>query len=135
MKKRGERDFVRLFIFLGAVMMFFAVGLGAFGAHGLKGKIADDLLAIYQTGVQYQMVHGIGLLLVGLWLNSRPAMSGWVVGAGWFLLIGILLFSGSLYAITFTGHRPLGMITPFGGFAFLIGWLLLAYAALKQPIH
>lgn len=123
---------MRLLIFVGAVLMFLSVALGAFGAHGLRGRIAADLLAVFQTGVQYQMIHGLGMILAGIWLtNQRLGATGWVSGAGWAFLIGVLLFSGSLYAIAFTGIRSLGMITPFGGFAFLIGWLMLAYAAMK----
>ncbi|CCQ97286.1 conserved membrane hypothetical protein [[Clostridium] ultunense Esp] len=121
---------MRFFLFLGSILMFFAVALGAFGAHGLKGKIPDDLLTIYQTGVHYQMIHGLGIILVAI-LLGRFTGNGLIGGAGWSFFIGILLFSGSLYAIAFTGVRILGMITPFGGVAFLLGWLLLGIAALR----
>lgn len=109
--------------------MFLSVALGAFGAHGLKGKIAEDLLAVYETGVHYQMIHGlailIGALLMGKWQASITPLS-WANGA---FLIGTVLFSGSLYLLALTGVRVLGAITPFGGIAFLLGWLLLAWAA------
>ncbi|MBE3563629.1 MAG: DUF423 domain-containing protein [Hydrogenibacillus schlegelii] len=114
---------------LGALNLFLAVALGAFGAHGLKGKIADDLLAVYETGVRYQMIHGLGLLALAALLRVAPEAAGGLSAAGGFLLAGIVLFSGSLYLLALTGVRALGAVTPFGGVAFLIGWALL-FAAL-----
>lgn len=116
-------------IMVGALSMFLSVALGAFGAHGLKGKIAEDLLAVYETGVHYQMIHGLAILLVALLMgkwSSSTASLGWANGS---FLIGTLLFSGSLYLLALTGVRALGAVTPFGGIAFLLGWLLLAWAA------
>lgn len=121
---------MKLFLFLGSVMMLLSVALGAFGAHGLKPVLSADQLAVYQTGVHYQMIHGIGLILVAI-LASKYSQIGLFPAAGWAMLIGIILFSGSLYALTLTGIRTLGIITPFGGVSFLIGWLLLAIAAFK----
>ncbi len=120
----------KTFIILGSINMFLAVALGAFGAHGLKSRLSADLMAVYQTAVQYHSMHALGLLLIGIiahWLG-QSALINW---AGWLLLTGIVLFSGSLYAMSFTGIRMLGAITPFGGVAFLAGWLLLALAAWK----
>ena len=117
---------MRIFVVLGSVNMFLAVALGAFGAHGLKGRVADEMLAVWQTAVLYHLAHALGLLLVGLLAPHLP-----VKAAGWTLFTGIVLFSGSLYLMVLTGSRPLGMITPLGGVAFLAGWLLLAVAALR----
>lgn len=118
----------RWFVLLGALNLFLAVALGAFGAHGLKGVLSADLLAVYRTGVDYQAIHGLGLLAVGvllaLWGPSRTLQA-----AGAALLLGIVLFSGSLYALSLSGIRMLGIITPFGGIGFLLGWGLLAWAA------
>jgi len=116
------------FVFLGSINAFLAVSLGAFGAHGLKSHLSSAMFTVYQTGVQYHMSHALGLLAIGIlmhfWSNTRSLHI-----AGWFLLGGIILFSGSLYVLSITGMRTLGIITPFGGIAFLIGWLVLAIAA------
>ncbi len=120
----------KIFLMLGAVNAFLAVALGAFGAHGLKSRLSPDLLEVYQTGVSYHMYHALGLLAVGLlahWL-SETVLLNW---AGWMMVAGILLFSGSLYVLSITGIRWLGAITPLGGIAFLAGWALLAAAAWK----
>jgi len=118
---------MRIFVMLGSVNMLLAVALGAFGAHGLKSRVSAEMLTVWQTAVLYHLVHALGLLLVGLLAMHLP-----VKAAGWTLLAGIALFSGSLYLMVLTGVRPLGMITPLGGVAFLAGWLLLALAALKM---
>ncbi|MEK6707628.1 MAG: DUF423 domain-containing protein [Pseudomonadota bacterium] len=116
----------RTFLMLGAINAFLCVAFGAFGAHGLKQRLSVDMLAVYQTGVQYHFYHALGLIVVGLVLlhlpKSRP-----VVLSGWLMLTGIVLFSISLYALSLTGIRGLGMVTPFGGVAFLSAWALLAY--------
>ena len=117
---------MRIFVMLGSFNMLLAVALGAFGAHGLKSRVNAEMLAVWQTAVLYHLVHALGLLLVGLLALHLP-----VRAAGWTLLVGIVLFSGSLYLMVLTGIRPLGMVTPLGGVAFLAGWLLLALAALK----
>lgn len=117
----------KLFVGLGSLLLGLAVGLGAFGAHGLKGKITPEMLEIYQTGVQYQFVHGLGLILIGLLSFAMPSnLLNW---AGWFLFGGIMIFSGSLYALTLTGITKWGAITPIGGVAFIVGWLLVVLAA------
>lgn len=117
----------RTFIFVGALMGFLGVGLGAFGAHGLKTRVSPDMLAVFETGVRYQMYHALALLVVGL-LMSRMEGRAMLV-AGWSFIAGILIFSGSLYALALTGVTILGAITPIGGLAFLAGWIALAIAA------
>lgn len=121
---------LRTFLILGSLNMFLSVALGAFGAHGLKSRISADMLTIYQTGVHYHMIHALGIIAVALAASKLPAVA-LISWAGWSMLIGIVLFSGSLYALSITGIKVLGAITPFGGVAFLLGWLLLAYAAYK----
>ena len=120
----------RIFLSLGAVNAFLAVALGAFGAHGLKARLPADMLAVYQTAVQYHFYHALGLLLIGLAALQIPA-TGFAKWAGWMMFTGILLFSGSLYVLSITGIRWLGAITPLGGLSFLIAWALLAAAVLK----
>jgi uncharacterized membrane protein YgdD (TMEM256/DUF423 family) len=114
---------------IGAVSGFLAVSLGAFGAHGLRSQLAElGTAAHYQTAVQYHLSHSLAMLAVGLLaLLGRPG--GAIAVAGWGFLIGVLLFSGSLYGLALTGTRWLGAITPFGGVSFLVGWVALAVAA------
>jgi uncharacterized membrane protein YgdD (TMEM256/DUF423 family) len=114
----------------GAIAAALGVTLGAFGAHGLRGRIAPDLLAIYETGVRYHLVHALGLLAVGWAADRWPGP--WATLAGWLFLAGILVFCGSLYLLALTGLRWLGAITPLGGLAFIAGWLALALAAIKK---
>ncbi|MGF9698048.1 DUF423 domain-containing protein [Paenibacillus sp. MABNR03] len=116
-------------VVLGSIMMFLAVALGAFGAHALKRKLSADMIKIYETGVQYHIAHGLGLILLGL-IADRLEQPSLIMVAGWLLFAGILLFSGSLYALSITGVRKLGAITPLGGVAFLAGWILVMIAAL-----
>lgn len=115
------------FVLLGSVNMALAVGLGAFGAHGLKKIATPEMLAVWQTAVLYHLIHALGLLLIGLLATQLP-----VRPAGWLLLSGIVLFSGSLYLLVLTGTRPLGMITPLGGLLFIAGWLQLAFSAFRS---
>ena len=115
----------RTFVFLGAINGFLAVAFGAFGAHGLRNHLSSDMMAVYQTGVQYHFYHALGLVLIGLVATHLPH-SGSLRWAGWLMLAGIVLFSGSLYALSISGVRWLGVITPFGGTAFLAAWVLLA---------
>ncbi|MEH6502351.1 MAG: DUF423 domain-containing protein [Cycloclasticus sp.] len=118
------------FITLGSSLAFLAVMLGAFGAHGLKNTLSPELLTVYQTAVDYQMWHALGLLIIGLIQLQKP--STLLNTAGWFMFTGILIFSGSLYALSLTGIKLLGAITPIGGTSFLIAWLLLAYTSIKS---
>lgn len=114
-------------LLLGSLAMFLAVVLGAFGAHALKKKLSEDMMKVYQTGIQYHLAHALGLLLLGA-ITNNAGHSSLVVLAGWCLVAGIVLFSGSLYALSLTGIRKLGIITPFGGIAFLAGWVILMIA-------
>jgi uncharacterized membrane protein YgdD (TMEM256/DUF423 family) len=111
-----------------AVFLFAAVALGAFGAHALKAKLAPDLLAVYHTAVQYHFWHALGLLAVGVLLLHRAESAALVAAAG-LLIGGIILFSGSLYALALTGVRGWGAVAPVGGVAFLAAWASLAWAA------
>lgn len=122
---------MRLFICLGALFGFLGVVLGAFGAHGLQNIVEAKQLAVWHTGVQYQIYHSLALLSASLLAVSlvNPRIARW---AGWAFVLGILLFSGSLYAIVLLGVKTLGLITPIGGLFFLIGWLLLLLAAIKK---
>lgn len=120
---------MKTFVLLGAINAFLAVAAGAFGAHGLKARLSADLLAIFETGARYHMYHALGLIGVGLIAHLKP--SGAVNAAGWAMLVGIVLFSGSLYALALSGVRILGAVTPFGGVAFLVAWVLVAVAALR----
>ncbi|HLR67282.1 DUF423 domain-containing protein [Virgibacillus alimentarius] len=120
---------MKLFLLLGVINGFLAVALGAFGAHGLEGKISEKSLGIWEKAVNYQMFHTMALLVVGLMLAK--IQSNGLLWSGWMFFIGIVLFSGSLYLYSTTGVKLLAMITPFGGVAFLVGWVLLGYAIVK----
>ena len=115
----------------GAILAGFGVVLGAFGAHGLKGKLTPDMLAVFETGVRYQIVHALALLAVA-GASERWAGNAWVSSSGWLFLAGIVVFSGSLYLLSVTGVRWLGAVTPIGGAAFILGWASLAIGALKE---
>ncbi len=117
----------RIFAALGALSGFVAVGAGAFGAHGLKARLAPDLLAVFETGARYQIYHALALLAVAWAVSRWPGRMA--VASGWCFVAGTVLFSGSLYVLALTGIRGFGAITPVGGVLFLAGWLLLALAA------
>lgn len=115
-----------------AISMFIAIGLGAFGAHGLKQILSAEMLAIWQTAVQYQLVHGLALFALAIvYPRFAPHSSGSAKFIAPSFIGGTILFSGSLYALALSGIKVLGAITPLGGVAFLIGWLLLAKNALS----
>jgi uncharacterized membrane protein YgdD (TMEM256/DUF423 family) len=117
----------KTFLFIGALMGGVGVAVGAFGAHGLRGRLTPEMLAIFETGVRYQLYHALAIVLVAA---VMPRLDGRaVVVAGWGFLTGIVIFSGSLYALALSGVTTLGAVTPIGGLAFLIGWAALAYAA------
>ena len=118
---------LRVFLMLAAFFGFTGVALGAFAAHGLKNRLIEQYLAIFHTGVTYQLVHTLALFGVALLLAHLPGRL--VAWAGAFFALGIVLFSGSLYVLTLTGISKLGIITPIGGAAFLAGWLCLGLAA------
>ena len=108
-----------------------AVTLGAFGAHGLRGRLVPDMLLTFEIGVRYQMYHALALLAAGLALSRSPATA--IALAGWLFIAGTLVFSGSLYALALSGQRWLGAVTPLGGAAFIAGWIVLAYALWARP--
>lgn len=114
-------------MFIGALMGLVGVGLGAFGAHGLRGRLSPEMLAVFETAVRYEMYHALALLATAMLLTRVDGRA--MLVAGWSFVAGILLFSGSLYALALTGVTTLGAITPIGGLAFLIGWAALATAA------
>jgi uncharacterized membrane protein YgdD (TMEM256/DUF423 family) len=120
-------------LLVGGIFGFLAVGLGAFGAHGLKTKLNVEQLATFQTGVQYQMYHALGLGLVALSsaILSQSSVLAW---AGWSFVVGVVLFSGSLYMLVLTNSRRWGLVTPLGGIFFLLGWGLLIFAAWRSLI-
>lgn len=122
---------MKVFIIAGAINAFLAVALGAFGAHGLADKLEPKYLDIWKTGVSYEMYHALGLLAVGM-LLGKAANSGLFTWSGWLMLIGIILFSGSLYVLSLTKISIIGIITPFGGVAFLAAWILMAVGAAKS---
>ena len=115
----------RSILITGAVLAFFGVALGAFGAHALKAQLAPDMLAVYQTGVQYHLAHALGVVLIGILVQLLPPTK-WLPAAGWTMMAGVVIFSGSLYALSVTGMRMLGAVTPLGGLALLAAWLLVA---------
>ncbi|ADO56500.1 DUF423 domain-containing protein [Paenibacillus polymyxa] len=121
---------MKLLLLLGCIVMFLAVALGAFGAHALKKRLSADMMSIFQTGIQYQIAHGLGLLLLGV-LAGNLVHSSLIVTAGWVMLVGILLFSGSLYILSVSGVKKLGAITPIGGLAFLASWVMVMVAVMQ----
>ncbi|MDP1512735.1 DUF423 domain-containing protein [Paenibacillus sp. CMAA1739] len=121
---------MKVLLLLGCIMMFLAVALGAFGAHALKKRLSTDMMSIFQTGIQYQIAHGLGLLLLGV-LAGNLVHSSLIVTAGWVMLVGILLFSGSLYVLSVSGVKKLGAITPIGGLAFLASWVIVIVAVMQ----
>lgn len=123
----------RLWLLLSACAGFSGVALGAFAAHGLKNQLTPAYLAVFQTGAHYQLIHALALFGVGLLALLRPAPL--VNCAGALFALGIALFSGSLYALTLSGISALGMVTPFGGVAFLAGWLCLGLAAWRLGVR
>ena len=120
----------KLFLILGSINAAVAVSMGAFGAHSLKTKISEDMLSVFQTAVQYHFYHSLGLMIIGvLTISIKPEK--YLGVAGWMMFIGITLFSGSLYILSTTATRWVGIITPFGGIAFIVSWVLIAVALWK----
>lgn len=116
-------------IAIGSIMAGLSVVMGAFGAHGLRERLAPEMLQIYEIGARYQMYHALAILAVGLVQVKidHPMLSV----AGWCFVVGTVIFSGTLYALSITGVRVLGMITPVGGAIFILGWAAMAYSALR----
>jgi len=112
----------------GALSALLGVAAGAFGAHALRGRLTPEMLAVFETGVRYQIVHALALVA----LTAVPLPGGRLLAPGWLFVVGTVLFSGSLYALALSGVRPLGAITPLGGLCFLTGWAMLAYAFVRR---
>ena len=121
----------KCYLALGCINAMLVVIIGAFAAHGLKARLTVENMAIFQTGVQYHFYHAVGLILVGLIAWHLPA-SPYLRWSAWLMVIGIVLFSGSLYTLSITNIRWLGMITPFGGIAFILAWLVLTIGIVKS---
>jgi uncharacterized membrane protein YgdD (TMEM256/DUF423 family) len=120
----------RTFLFFGSLFGFLGVVFGAFGAHALKSRLSPDMLVVFETGVRYQMYHAFAIMIVAAAIG-RIGDANLLVLAGWFFVAGVLLFSGSLYALSLSGVGVLGAITPVGGLLFLIGWACLGLFALR----
>lgn len=119
---------MKLFIILGALNALMSVATGAFGAHGLEGKLSDKYMSVWEKATTYQMYHGLGLIALGIISGTTLMNVNW---SGWLLFGGIVFFSGSLYILALTQIKILGAITPIGGLMFLAGWLLLVIATIK----
>jgi uncharacterized membrane protein YgdD (TMEM256/DUF423 family) len=122
----------KLFVVLGALAGAAAVALGAFGAHALKARLTPDQLAVWQTAVQYHFWHALALVAIGIIISAALPGSTTLRWAGWLMVAGLVLFSGSLYVLVLSGARWLGAVTPLGGTAWIAAWLLLAWAALRS---
>jgi uncharacterized membrane protein YgdD (TMEM256/DUF423 family) len=123
----------RVFAIAGALFAFVGVAAGAFGAHALRSRVTPDLLAVFETGVRYHLLHALALFAAA-WVNTQwPGRAA--RASGWLFIAGIVIFSGSLYLLVLTGARWLGAITPFGGVCQLAGWLALALAAWRGTAH
>ena len=120
---------MRVFLLIGIINGFLAVALGAFGTHGLEGKVSEDMLDIWDKAVNYQMFHTMAIMITAILLSTIKSKS--IISAGWLFITGIILFSGSLYMYSTTGMKWLAMITPIGGVVFLAGWAILGYAVVK----
>jgi uncharacterized membrane protein YgdD (TMEM256/DUF423 family) len=123
---------MKLFIMLGSINMALAVAIGAFGAHGLAGKVTEKMLQNWNTGAHYHIIHALALLAIGLLMSKINGSSSFLNIGGWLIVAGILFFSGSLYAMVLTGVKTWGAITPIGGVAFIAGWILVAVTAAKH---
>jgi uncharacterized membrane protein YgdD (TMEM256/DUF423 family) len=119
----------RVFFGLGALSALLAVAAGAFGAHALRNRLVPDTLVVFETSARYHMYHALGLLAAAWAVSRWPG--GAATAAGWLFVAGTVVFSGSLYLLSFTGQRWLGAVTPLGGLAFILGWAALAWAALR----
>jgi len=121
----------KIFLAIASIFGGLSVGTGAFASHALKDKLSERALEIFETAARYQMYHALALLLVALLINQTESSQPSLVIAGWAFIIGIVIFSGSLYALSLTDIKVLGAITPLGGLAFIIGWGALAYSSLN----
>ena len=112
---------IKLFLMTGSLFCMLSVVLGAFAAHGLKSRVSEYAIGVFKTAAEYQMVHGLALIAIAILIKWGINLTS----AGWFIIVGILLFSGSLYLLAITGYKWLGPITPVGGLCFIIGWTIL----------
>lgn len=120
------------FLFCGALLGCIGVAAGAFGAHALKQRITSDLLSIFEVGVRYQLYHAFAIILTVLLMSV--VNSNWLIFAGYFFIVGTMIFSGSLYALVFTSIKAWGAVTPIGGIFLLLGWIFLAISAFKSRV-
>lgn len=127
-----EESNVKLFLFLGSLNMVLGISIGAFGAHGLSGKVTEKMLHNWNTGAQYHLIHALGLLIVGILMTNFDNASTLLGLAGWFMLLGILLFSGSLYALVLSDLRTWGVVTPIGGLFYIVSWVLVAVTVVRN---
>ncbi len=121
---------MKLFVSIGSFSALLGVALGAFGAHGLKSRVAPEMLTTWNTGVLYHLIHALALVLIGILCQLVPGVP-LVKTAGWFIVAGTVLFSGSLYVLVLSDIRAFGLITPLGGISFLVGWFILALAVMR----
>lgn len=119
----------KIFLFVAAILGGISVAAGAFGAHALKEKLSEQAISIFETAARYQMYHALALLLVALLLSRTETAQSTLIAAGVSFIAGVVIFSGSLYSLSFTGIKWLGAITPLGGVGFLVGWGCLAIAS------
>lgn len=125
-----QKAMPRTFFLFGSLFAFFGVAAGAFGAHSLKAMLQTEMLIVFETAVRYQMYHALALYITG-WASQQYQHVA-LRAAGWLFVLGIVLFSGSLYVLAFSGARWLGALTPLGGLAFLAGWALLGWGCWKS---
>lgn len=119
---------MRIFLLLSGIFGALGVAAGAFGAHALRDRLGPELVQTWETAVIYQMIHSVALFALAVGVIGRVPGSGWLDGAGWSWVAGIVLFCGSLYLLALGGPRVLGPVTPFGGAAFILGWLCVVVA-------
>ena len=129
MKNYCIKAVTKIFLAIASALGAISVVLGAFASHGLKGKLSESALAIWETGTKYQMYHALALFLTALLLNRLPNSTPLIV-AGYAFITGVLIFSGSLYTLSLSGIKWFGAITPLGGVALIVGWISLIVAAL-----
>ncbi|MBC7825793.1 MAG: DUF423 domain-containing protein [Candidatus Parcubacteria bacterium] len=120
---------VRVFLTIAALLGGSAVGFGAFGAHALKERLSERSLEIFETAARYQMYHALALLLVGVLMSRSQVEETFLTASGWAFIVGVVLFCGSLYALSFSGINWLGAVAPLGGLALMVGWAAIAVAA------
>ncbi|MCY7273770.1 MAG: DUF423 domain-containing protein [Phormidesmis sp. CAN_BIN44] len=120
---------VRVFLTIAALLGGSAVGFGAFGAHALKERLSERSLEIFETAARYQMYHALALLLVGVLMSRSTTEQTFLTASGWAFIVGVVLFCGSLYALSFSGIKWLGAVAPLGGLALMVGWAAIAVAA------